>query len=149
MTFTYTGRPGTATIAGRLDAVRFLIGDTVEAEANMQDEEIYFLLDQEADSVWGAALLGADTMKTKYADLASYSVGDLSVQYGQQVQHWESVAKSIKERVNLDVSRVYAGGISLSDKASVAGDTDWNKPYGGLGMHDNQGTGETIHGYTT
>jgi hypothetical protein len=149
MTFTYSGRPGTDTIAERLDAVRFLIGDTVEASANMQDEEIYFLLDQEADSVWGAAALGADTMMTKYADLASYSVGDLSIQYGQQVAHWKSVSDSIADRRSLDVSGAYAGGISKSDKESVRSDTDWNHPYGWITMHDNKDTGETIHGYTT
>ena len=149
MTFTYTGRPGTSTVDERRDSVRFLIGDTVEASKHMEDEEIYFLLDQEGNNVWGAAMLAADTMKSRFADLASYSVGDLSIQYGQQVQHWESVSASIGERRDLDVANAYAGGISNSDKDSVAGDSDWNKPYGSLGMHDNTGTGESIHGYTT
>lgn len=149
MTFTYAGRPGTATLDERRDSVRFLIGDTVEATKSMEDEEIFFLLDEEADNVWGAASLAANTMMTKFADLASYSVGDLSITYGQQVDHWASVAASIAERRTLDVSGAYAGGISKSDKESVSSNTDWNRPYGRLGMHDNPTASESIHGYTT
>ncbi|MDX2466307.1 MAG: hypothetical protein QNL12_03265 [Acidimicrobiia bacterium] len=149
MTFTYTGRPGTSDAAERRDSVRFLVGDTVEATKELEDEEIAFLLDQEGNNVWGAALRSTTQLQAKYAALASYSVGDLSIQYGTQVDSWAKVAGTIKARRDLDVAQVYAGGISLSDKATVASDTDWNRPDASLGMHDNDGTGETIHGYTT
>lgn len=74
--FTYTGDPS---VSNR-DKIRFLIGDTVEANAHFQDEEISWLLMEWGD-VYVAAIAGCEILSGRYAAKAqtSKSVGDLSI----------------------------------------------------------------------
>jgi hypothetical protein len=81
------------------DKVRFLIGDTVSAEAHFQDEEITYLV-----TTWGnvydAAITAAEILAGRYAHRSNYSrsVGDLSIseQYGSSAAEFRSLAASLR-----------------------------------------------------
>lgn len=89
MSFRYNGDPSESTIT----EVRFLIGDTTEASAEFQDEEIAYLLAQHNDVVLEAAINALEQLASKWAKEPSFSLEGASVSY-------ESVARSYQERAN-------------------------------------------------
>lgn len=143
MSFTYSGRPGSTD----LDTVRFLIHDTDEDDQKLQDEELAWLLSSEG-SPRAAAIAACSQLATRYASLVtSKSVGGMSISYANRASEYRQLAKELRARAALNIA-AYAGGISKSDKEAVASDPDY-ETYFAVGMQDNSGTGETIHGYST
>jgi len=98
--FTYSGDPS----ASDLDAVRFLIGDTAENDAELQDEEILYLL-----TTWGgtypAAIAACEVVSGRYADRTNYSrsVGDLSISesYGASAAEYRQLANRLRAQRDL------------------------------------------------
>ncbi len=142
--WTYAGDPE----ANDRAAVRFLVGDTVEADAIFQDEEIDWLLLQNAN-VYFAAALAADAASAKFSSSAkagvkTKTVGALSISYSntERAAEYRTMATSLRTRgaINSSIIGIYAGGISKSDKKTNEQDTDWNQPNFKLGMHDNPQT---------
>ena len=80
------------------DKVRFLIGDTISADAHFQDEEIAYLLEVQGN-VYDAAIQGAELLAGRYAHRSNYSrsVGDLSIseQYGTSATEFRELARTL------------------------------------------------------
>jgi len=80
------------------DKVRFLIGDTISADAHFQDEEINFLLTSQG-TVYDAAIQGAELLAGRYAHRSNYSrsIGDLSIseQYGTSATEFRELARTL------------------------------------------------------
>ena len=80
MSFSYDN-----TLASDRDWVRFLLSDTVEADATLTDEEIDAVLLETANKYCAAVLLGG-TMVGRWtvagAGVVEKRVGDLSITYG-------------------------------------------------------------------
>lgn len=95
MAFTYTGDPA----GSNRDKVRFLLQDTVQADALLQDEEIAWLMSEWAD-VYDAAANGADILAGRFASKADYSksVGDLSLSetHSNQAQRYQELAVNLR-----------------------------------------------------
>lgn len=93
--FTYSGDPS----ASDLDAVRFLISDTNSADAELQDEEINYLLTTWANT-YDAAVAACEVVAGRYADRTNYSrsVGDLSISesYGQAASEFRALAQRLR-----------------------------------------------------
>lgn len=93
--FTYSGDPS----ASDLDAVRFLISDTDSNDAELQDEEIYYLLSTWVNT-YDAAVAACEVIAGKYADKTNYSrsVGDLSISesYGQSASEFRALAQRLR-----------------------------------------------------
>jgi hypothetical protein len=143
MTWTYSGRPGDTD----RDTVRFLIHDTDGDDPKLSDEEIAWLLSTEGGPR-SAAIAACSQLATRYASLVtSKSVGGMSISYANRATEYRQLAKELRARAALNIA-AYAGGISKADKEAVASDDDYGT-YFSVGMHDNAGTGETIHGYST
>lgn len=94
MTWTYTGNP----TASPLDAVRLLIGDTVEAEPLLSDEEVLYFLTQ-AGSVEGAAIRACEALASRFAREADIRVGELSVSLAQRAVAFERRAALIRQLI--------------------------------------------------
>lgn len=77
MTWSYTGPQNSPK-----DEVRFLLGDTVQQDESLSDEEITYLLGADPD-VYLAAANAAENMAAKYLKLSvtSKKVGELELQY--------------------------------------------------------------------
>jgi len=86
------------------DKVRFLIGDTVSAEAHYQDDEITYLL-----TTWGnvfsAAIAAAEILAGRYAHRSNYSrsTGDLSIseQFGSAAIEFRNLADRLRRQRDL------------------------------------------------
>lgn len=135
MTFTYAKNPGTETAAQRKDSVRLLVGDTDEADRQLEDEEIYFFLSQASTDVYAAGAIAARAIAAKYARLVDTTVDETGIRarYDQRQKAYSDLAILLEKQ-----SKQYgssgtlglpsAGGISESDGLSAALDTDRVKP---------------------
>lgn len=94
MTWTYTGDPANS----NLDAVRFLVGDTQSADEQLQDEEINFLLAQNSDNIYSAAIHGAEAIAAKYAREMNKRVGQLWIDAAEKFKHYNALATSLREQ---------------------------------------------------
>jgi hypothetical protein len=133
MTFTYV-----APTTDR-DKIRFLIGDTVSADANFQDEELTYLI-----STWGnvfdAAISAAEILAGRFARRSNYSrsVGDLSISesLGSSAVEFRSLAISLRnqrDRLAPPTPRINAQSIkNTGDKLQETYNSDFY-----TGLHDN------------
>ena len=141
MVWTYSGDPA----ASDLDAVRFLLGDTVEASAIFQDEELEWVLTQ-ASNVYIAASIAAESAASAFegaaGDVKTKTVGALSISYdSEKAEKYRKLSRQLRFQGALHSTIVpYSGGISKADKETQEDDTDWVRPNFSIGMHDNEGT---------
>lgn len=135
--WTYSGDPSSSL----RDAVRFLIRDTDEANAKVSDEEIAWLLTQNNDDVYSAAIYAADNVATYFSNqIRTKTVGALSITYAATATEYRLLAKDLRlRRIRFGAFIPYSGGISKSDKETNESDTDWSKPAFSRGMHDYPG----------
>lgn len=149
MTFTYSGDPA----ASDLDAVRFLLGDTLSTEPLVTDEEIAYSLDKWYEEFgtheYVAATL-ADSIAARYAREASISADGVNVNLGMVAQQYRELAASLRQQHK----NLLVGG-----SPDVGGITPGEGLYPGLknfafgtGMHDNidagiQDLGSFEHNY--
>lgn len=116
------------------DRVRLLVGDVDATAQQLQDEELAFFL-SENGNVYVAASEAAKALAALYARQVDKQVGDLRISASQRQAHYTTLAKELRRRVGRSVSP-YAGGLSISDKNSVASDTDRVRPAFERGMFD-------------
>ena len=135
MTATYTNQPGTVDI----DTVRFEVDDKDTDDAALTDEEIQYLIDS-SNHILLASAAAADTIGAKYSDSAvSKKVGDLSITYGGGgiAATYQALAKALRLRaVRTAGSKIFAGGLSKADKATVKADSDRVQSEFTVGMDD-------------
>jgi predicted alpha/beta hydrolase family esterase len=113
------------------DTVRFYVGDTIEADPQISDEEITFLITEEGDNLLRAAARGAEMIAAHYARQVDKSVGGLSLSAGRRQEKYERLAKQLwnrASRVGKGLPTAYAGGISITDKIVQIEDTDRVRP---------------------
>ncbi len=127
-------------MASDRDKVRFRLGDTVEAGALLQDEEIDGLL-ADAGSVTNATIAGADALAMRFASLAQSKTDDIgqSVNYGDRSARYRALA----DRLRANASRLampFAGGISQASKDANAANTDRVAPAFTRELHDTSGS---------
>ena len=94
MTWTYTGDPANS----NLDAVRFLVGDTDTADEQLQDEEINWLLSENATNIYSAAIQAAETIAAKYAREMNKRVGQLWIDAAEKFKHYNMLATNLREQ---------------------------------------------------
>ena len=138
VTWTYSGAPDTTTAAGMRDAVRLLMGDTDTSDQQLTDEAITFLLDQEGDDIYGAAITGIRMLIAKYARKVNSRVGHTMVFASQKVSAYKSLLDTLEARRS-SISEVFAGGITVSGKDALSLDTDAVQPSFGISQDDNPG----------
>jgi hypothetical protein len=130
---------GTDTASGRLNYTRFLLGDTSEANAEAQDEEIAFVLTQAGNNVYSAAATLARAFSVKYAKQVDTQVdGQVSAKYSQASARFAAVANEMEylAKTKSGSLSMVVTGISLSDMESRRSDTD--RPRGSyVGQFDN------------
>ena len=113
MAFTYGGDPANSA----LEKVRFLIGDTVSATAQLQDAEINFLLTESGNNTYLAASSACLAIAAEYGRLVDKEVGDLSIFFSQRQRNYLDLAEKLaKQAGKKSTPNLYAGGINTSDK---------------------------------
>lgn len=119
------------------DQVRLLIGDTVSADPQLQDEEIEYFISKRS-TPYGAAELCCLHLASQYSrsvDTASATskraFSQLSKQYTQMAGQFRAQAAAAGGALP------YAGGISVTDKLQQEQNADRVAPQFVIGMEDN------------
>lgn len=120
MTWSYSGDPNSSDV----DAVRFMVGDTIEADQQLQNEEIGWLLVDEGADVRRAAARGADTLWARYARQVDRRVGDMQLLASTKASHYKELSLRLWAIAMARTSGPWAGGISEMDKDTNIADTD-------------------------
>jgi len=101
------------------DAVRWLVGDTNIADAELQDEEIAFALNQSANDVYSAAAICARALAGKYANYVDTKFEDVSSDYSQLSEGYYKLAVRLdaqsKKHGTKGLGVPAAGGLTYSD----------------------------------
>jgi hypothetical protein len=154
--FTYSGDPSSAD----KDAVRFEIADTNPATPLLQDAEIEYAIMRETGTdageptsltdgdVFRSAARCMESLSRLFAAQADTQVGSLKVAYSTQAQTYAQRAEELRVKAQ-GMNAPYAGGQSISEKASNQADADlpqplftrreWSNPWA---AQPNQGFGE-------
>lgn len=115
--------------------VRFLIQDTVSTRPLCQDEELNFLIANEAN-VYMAAAAACDSLVARSAGVQSRRVGDLALTYDPKF--YRSLGATLRAR-GMSHQLPSAGGLSVADKIAQASDSDAVRPSFVRGIDENPG----------
>jgi hypothetical protein len=116
--------------------VRNMIGDTVQANPQLQDEEVKFWLTQRS-SVWGAAAECCRALATQYSRSVDQAAGSTTNKYSQMAKAYASRAAAFESRAAImGAAMPYAGGISITDKLNQEMNADRVEPQFNVGMTD-------------
>ena len=98
--------------------------------AEISDESLAALLVMQPD-VWLASSMAARLLAGRYASQVDKQVGDLRISYSQRATAWSKIADKLEAGAGqvISSSSVWAGGISVPDKATNAGDASLVKPF--------------------
>jgi hypothetical protein len=98
------------TASGRVNVVRFLLGDTDVTNPELQNEEITFTLSETTNKVYLAASISASTVSSKYSGLANVEInGILSVDYSELANAFSLLSVKLKS----DGNRLEGGSIGV------------------------------------
>lgn len=122
----------TTTSSGRLNTVRLLVGDTDTSDQLVQNEEITFALGQVGDNVYYAGSWICKAIAAKFSRMVDTQLdGALSAKYSDRVKQYQLLSIQIEaqgKKTSGKALGAFGGGISITDVASVRGDTDRVKP---------------------
>ena len=124
MSWSYSGNP---TFSVK-DQVRFLIGDTNSNDQILQDGEIEWVLSLYNNSPNNAAIRCCETIISKFARMVDQSVGQVKVSWSQRMKSYEQTLQMLRNRLSIEDSGFYAGGISRTDKLANNENTDNVRP---------------------
>ena len=86
--------------------VRLLIPDNVEADAELQDDELEYFLDQTGDHVKGAAVLACKTLARKYARQFSFRADGLQIDRSKRAEVFAKRAEELEAELSGSMSTV-------------------------------------------
>jgi len=124
MSWTYSGDPKTST----KDETRFLLGDTIEAQPELQDEEIAFALIQKNNNAVTAAMLCCSVIMAKYAPDVRYKIGPEQVYANDRYTHYSALLASMQREYQLSVAAPF-GDLPTTPNAFSVGMQDNHWPY--------------------
>lgn len=117
--------------------VRFLIGDTLTADQQLQDEEINFSLAQRP-SIYGAGADCCRALASKLSRQADSVEGNQRIMYSSRAKAYALKAGEYETKAAVRAGALpYAGGISAADKLLEELNADRVTPQFNLGMTDN------------
>ncbi len=127
----------TSLATNKLMQVRYLVGDTIANDPQVQDEEITFALSQRT-SVYGAAAMVCRSLSTQLSRVADTVDKDLRTTLSAKATAYSRRARAYEvQAIARSGAMPYAGGISVSDKITRELDPDRVAPQFNLDMEDN------------
>ena len=109
----------TTTASGRLNVVRFLLGDTDTLDQQVQDEEIVFSLGKNEDDPYGAASDLANAVAAKYSRLVTTELdNNLTVHYSDLSDKYKMLSSELSAQSKSKGAALSAAAGGLTSKAS-------------------------------
>lgn len=81
------------------DQIRLLIGDTLDSDPLLQDEEIQFYMDQYPNDINRAALASVNVIITRICSTPDYTLGPYSESNGSRLKAFQSVRDELDAKV--------------------------------------------------
>lgn len=81
------------------DQIRLLIGDTLDSDPFLQDEEILFYIDQYPNDISRAALASVNVIITRICSTPDYTLGPYSESNGNRLKAFQSVRDELDAKV--------------------------------------------------
>jgi hypothetical protein len=94
MTWTYTNNPGESS----KDALRLAVGDTIEGDPRLSDEEVNHFLSLYPGSLNLAAAEAAEAIAARYSSMAVSYVGDLENSPHLKAEYYLKLARQLRSR---------------------------------------------------
>lgn len=117
--------------------VRYLMGDTISTDPQVQDEEINWALTQRA-TTYGAAAIVCRALAGRLSREVDTVDRELRDSISQRARAYSVMANSYEiQAATRGGGLPYAGGISIIDKENQQNDTDRVPPQFQIGMDDN------------
>lgn len=116
---------------GRLNATRFLVGDTNEDDQQVQDEEVAFALAQANNNTYFAGAFLCRTIAAKYSRNVDVEIdGAISEKSSQLQAHYLELAEALEYQAQKTggALNIKAGGITKSKVDSVRQNTNRMTP---------------------
>lgn len=119
------------------DQVRFLIGDTLSTDPQLQDEEINLAISRRT-SIAGACAECCRSLAAKFARSVDMSAGSSKTSYSQLAKAYTIKTNEFEMQAASGGGGLpYAGGISIADKLNQEANEDRVQPQFQVGMDDN------------
>lgn len=131
VSFTYGGNPTEI----KLDAVRLLVADTIEATALLQDEDINYFLGQHGNPIMASAL-ACEMLAMRFSGQVDKSIGKLNVSASQRAKAFSDRAKELRRRATATCVGILSGGQSWAAKRAALDNPDAIQPSFSIGMDD-------------
>ena len=114
MSWTYTNNPA----GSSRDALRLAVGDTIENDPRLSDEEVEHFLGLYPDSLDLAAAKAAEAIAARYSSMAVSYVGDLDNSPHLKAEYYLKLARQLRSRAKqeeeaVEDSIVASPGVSL------------------------------------
>lgn len=121
--------------------VRLEIGDTSSTAQLLQDEEVEQCIATEA-TMWGAAARCCEIISRSFLRKADVRIGrgGTMLTYSTQAKQYSEMALRLRLKANV-MNAPWVGGTSMSDKASLAAESDTVQPLFTKGMQANPRVG--------
>lgn len=129
----------TSTPSGRLNVVRLLIGDVIQDDPLIQDEEINFAVSQ-SSNVYSAAAWCCGAIAAKFArDVTTTISGTLREQLSDKINHYGQLQRDLEKQSNKagGALGVRVGGINIVEMATAESNPVRNNPRFKIGQFDN------------
>lgn len=137
----------TATSAGRLNVVRFLVGDTDTADQILADAEINFALSVTGDNVYYAGSWACRTIAAKYSRFVDTKIDGAGLSNNSdRIHHYMLLSAQLADLGRKSNGRslgVFAGGISVVDISNNDQNTDRPSSAFRVKQFDNVRSGNT------
>lgn len=119
-------------LSGRINVVRFLVGDTDSDDQLVQNEEVIFALGQTNNNTYYAAAQCAMALSSKFARKVDIKLdGALAGQYGELSKKYRELAFQLKQDGLRNSGRsfsIVAGGLTVSSIDSARSNTNRVQP---------------------
>jgi hypothetical protein len=139
---TYSGDPASST----KDRVRFLVGDTVVTDEYLTDTEINAVVAGQPVPTWAAAAC-AEAIAAKLARKCDLTIGATSISLSQRAEAYRDLAARLRaggggllpggDGTGVPTAgAAFVGGLSRTERDSLAADSDLVPPSFGVGIDD-------------
>ena len=102
MSWTYTNNPA----GSSRDALRLAVGDTIENDPRLSDEEVEHFLGLYPDSLDLAAAKAAEAIAARYSSMAVSYVGDLDNSPHLKAEYYLKLARQLRSRAKQEEEAV-------------------------------------------
>lgn len=127
-------------VSNRMMQIRYLIGDTLAKDPQVQDEELSWALGQHT-SIYGAASEACRSLAARLSREADTSQGPLRTAYSTRARAYLVMCGHFAQQAMVRSAALpYGGQMSQADHDRMLADPDRLGPQFSLGMTDTDGT---------